>query len=321
MVCCPFGSWCLLVPFLPTLLKLVCKLPIIGPVISSIVAALFPSWSKESDVGCCPASAWPKLESDAGREELAGTVETFGPGVKGYVSRPKNPNGAGIVVIYDVFGLNGGRIRTICDALAASGYVVAMPDVYGDEDTIDNHGGLEHIGSEACMAWLKAHDWASLRPKLEVCCSFLAKEGVPAANRKLQAPFNSNRIGMVGFCWGAWVAAKASATPYIKAAVHAHPSWNVGPWLHGEAITDVAGGIEVPTLLMPAADDDDAFRDGAFAQAIQKGRGTPVVKVVDFADMKHGFVPRGSPDSAAVMANVKKALEETVAFFDEHLAE
>ena len=56
-----------------------------------------------------------------------------------------------IVVIYDVFGFSGGRIKGCCDALAAAGFHVAMPDVYKGTD-IAAEGGF---GNEKAMAWLK----------------------------------------------------------------------------------------------------------------------------------------------------------------------
>lgn len=56
-----------------------------------------------------------------------------------------------IVVIYDVFGFSGGRIKGCCDALAAAGFHVAMPDVYKGTN-IAAEGGF---GNEKAMAWLK----------------------------------------------------------------------------------------------------------------------------------------------------------------------
>jgi len=307
----------MMIPFLPAFVRLLCKLPIVGPLVTRVVSLVMPSLLPEG--GCCPPTAWPKLEADDARE-LSGEMVTLGGDLEAYVSRPKNPNGAGIVVVYDVFGISGGRIRTVCDALAAKGFTVVMPDLYGEGDSIDGHGGLANIAGEESVAWLKSHSFASLQPKLDAACAFLAKEGVPAASTKLQPPFNSNRIGVVGFCWGAWVAAKLSATGRVRAAVHCHPAWKIGPWIHGEAVEEFAPKIGVPTLFIPAGDDDDGFRDGTFAKLVQGGKGRgKEVKTVDFPDMKHGWIPRGPPESAAVMKAVREALEATASFLTEQM--
>ena len=109
-----------------------------------------------ADQGCCPPGSLPQLVEDDKRE-LAGTI------IEGeipiyYVAPPAESTKA-IVVIYDVFGFSGGRIKGCCEGLAAAGFHVAMPDVYKGTD-IAKEGGF---GDEKAMAWLKG--CACLRPQ------------------------------------------------------------------------------------------------------------------------------------------------------------
>ena len=109
-----------------------------------------------SPEGCCPAGSLPQLVEDDKRE-LGGTI------IEGeipvyYVAPPAESTKA-IVVIFDVCGFSGGRIKGCCEGLAAAGFHVAMPDVYKGTD-IAKEGGF---GDEKAMAWLKG--CACLRPR------------------------------------------------------------------------------------------------------------------------------------------------------------
>lgn len=322
MVCCPF-SLCWVLPFLPALVRLLCALPVVGPPLSSLVNRLFPSLlgaAKPDAAGCCPPSAWPRLESDEGAA-LAGEEIDLPGGVRAYVCRPKLPTGTAVVVVHDVYGLApGGRVRSLCDALAASGFLVLLPDLFGGGDNIGAHGGVAGLraGSEEAIGWMKSHAWGDVRHKLDACYGWLMAEGVPGQDSRLRPPHNVNRIGMVGFCWGGWVAAKASGTGRVACAVHAHPSWKISASLFDEPVESMAARIRVPTLLLPAADDADGYRDGSYARIVRQNGGVPV-KAVEFPSMRHGFMTRGPADDPAVMAEVQRAMREAASFLREHL--
>jgi dienelactone hydrolase len=267
------------------------------------------------EVGCCcPPSAWPKLDADEGRA-LNGALTDLGSGLKGYVSVPKVPSGRAVIVVYDVYGLaGGGRLRTVCDTLAEEGFLALMPDLYGNGDSIDNHGGVSNIGSEETMGWIRSHAWGDLHAKLQITAAYAASHGVQTA------PSDDNRVAIVGFCWGAWVAAKASATGLVRAAVHMHPSWQIAPWIFHEPILDVAARIRAPSLIMPAGDDPAEYRNGVYKAVIESNSGCPV-STVDFRRQRHGFVARGDPKDLLVMAAVNRAIIEMVAFLKAHVPE
>jgi dienelactone hydrolase len=144
-------------------------------------------------------------------------------------------------VVYDVFGFSGGRIKGCCDALAAAGFHVAMPDVYRGTD-IASEGGF---GNEAAMAWLKGCT-------CPICalyhhCSAAAAVVIywPTAGRWVHYPAchlvgtdyseylkeaceptfallaskGADSIGAIGFCWGAYPVFQFSTGGLIKAGV------------------------------------------------------------------------------------------------------
>ena len=77
---------------------------------------------------CCPPGSLPALQEDTARE-LSGELVND----KLYYSAPPSASTKGILVIYDVFGFSGGRIKSVCDQLALAGFHVAMPDSYEGE--------------------------------------------------------------------------------------------------------------------------------------------------------------------------------------------
>ena len=65
---------------------------------------------------CCPPGSLPALQEDTARE-LSGELVND----KLYYSAPPSASTKGILVIYDVFGFSGGRIKSVCDQLALAG--------------------------------------------------------------------------------------------------------------------------------------------------------------------------------------------------------
>ena len=100
--------------------------------------------------------------------------------------------------------------------------------------------------------------------------------------------------------------------------MHVHPSWQISSWLFNEPEVEMASRIRTHTLLMPARDDKDAYRDGTYARIIERNGGVPVT-LVDFPRMRHGFVVRGLPSDPEVMADVQRAMREMCAFLHKAL--
>ncbi|HSO43507.1 MAG TPA: dienelactone hydrolase family protein, partial [Rhodospirillales bacterium] len=120
-------------------------------------------------------------------------VAADGHALAAYRVAAKSERRGGIVVVQEVFGVNG-HIRSVCDGFAARGYDVVAPALFDrvqrgvelayDDDGIAN--GRELVGQ---LGWE--------RPLIDIWAA--------AVHLHPQG-----RVGVVGYCWGgtvAWLAA------------------------------------------------------------------------------------------------------------------
>lgn len=261
-----------------------------------------------SAFSCCPEGSLPGLVEDTSRT-LSGSVETLGQEggseLTVYITKPPTtaPLRGGILVVYDVFGFSGGRIKGVCDQLASEGFLVIMPDVYNGTEIVEQGG----FGSESGTAFLKSHSWSKLEPELDLCIKYLNDNEI-------------SNIGAIGFCWGAYPVFKLGAKAAIKAACSCHPSLIVGKMLFGETEESQAKAVKCPIMLMPASNDPQEN----YGETGDVTRGVRAAgfecKTLTFADMQHGWVPRGdAKNDLAVRRDVAQALGFAVAFFKSHL--
>lgn len=122
----------------------------------------------------------------------------------------------------DVFGPMSGRHRRVCDEMAAAvpGSLVCLPDLFGGEPICP-----DFFNSRFPSLRLKLHlpkmvyriryryGWATLGPKIQALVDSFGAE----------TPLCS-----FGFCFGAYVAVKASSTGAFRGVVGFHPSLLVG---------------------------------------------------------------------------------------------
>ncbi len=172
-----------------------------------------------------------------------------------------DPDGAprgGIVVIQEIFGVNG-HIRSVCDRFAGEGYVAIAPAVFdraerGVELEYDSDGmarGREIMGGIGLDG-----------PLLDIAAAAAAIK-------------DAGKVGSVGYCWGgtvAWLAATRLKLPSVG--------------YYGGRIVDFAGEeLEVPVMLhfgkqdqMIPAEDVAKIREAA-----------PKVPVFEYDEAGHGF--------------------------------
>jgi len=108
---------------------------------------------------------------------------------KGYLATPTTPNGAGIIVIHEFWGLNK-QIKNEADKMAAAGFTVLAIDLYEGSvaQNVDEARKLkEGVKNDETIANLKD------------AISYLEKSGI---NRK--------KTAIWGFCFGGGVAFKAA---------------------------------------------------------------------------------------------------------------
>ena len=89
--------------------------------------------------------------------------------------------------------------------------------------------------------------------------------------------------------------------------------------LFDDKVTDQASKVTCPILLCPAGNDPPSTKNGGEVQKIIQDKGGSC-DIVEFPDMKHGWVPRGDSSDASVARDVQKSLEVTCKFFHEKLS-
>eukprot|EP01096_Ripella_sp_DP13-Kostka_P016146 TRINITY_DN776_c0_g1_i2.p2 TRINITY_DN776_c0_g1~~TRINITY_DN776_c0_g1_i2.p2 ORF type:complete len:260 (-),score=109.90 TRINITY_DN776_c0_g1_i2:39-779(-) len=203
-----------------------------------------------------------------------------------------------VIVVYDIFGFNGGRVRQVCDSLAEQGHTVVLPDFYRGEAW--DPANFPPPSFPDLIAWIqRVGGWdAVTKPDVvERVVPFLRNE------KKI-----TGKIGIIGFCWGASVAVASSQ---FEGLVHAvagiHPSF-VDEKLVSEATC--------PQLFCPAG--NDAPTDPLKAVLDQKPFGDRCV-YHPFPDMLHGWSVRGDLNDPTVARDVALVFDLVFSFFDKEL--
>jgi carboxymethylenebutenolidase len=196
---------------------------------------------------------------------------------------------AGVIVVQEIFGVNP-HIRSVADRFAAAGYRAIAPAFF---DRVESgvELGYDADGMQAGVGFAMKLDWDNTMADLAATIDHLHATG-------------TERVGVVGFCWGgtaAWIA--ASSQP-IQAAVG---------YYGGGIISMIDRAPQVPTMLHFGALDAHIPLDGVAAVAAAHP-GVPV-HVYDEAD--HGF--HCDARASYHPASAELAWTRTLEFFGEHL--
>ena len=106
-----------------------------------------------------------------------------------YRADPAGTSRGGIVVIQEIFGVNG-HIRSVCDRFAAEGYVAVAPAIF-DRSVRDFTSGYSHEEVEKARDFAMKADFKMFLRDTEAAIAELAPVGP---------------VGIVGFCLGGTVA-------------------------------------------------------------------------------------------------------------------
>jgi len=241
-------------------------------------------------------------------------------------------NPRGIIVIYsDIFGLPLPNNRLIADAYAKSGeWLVYLPDFFeGDPvplktadvlipvDPTKQAAFAKYTGilarAPSFMMWMTRHKEARTN---KVCMDFLQvlRRATP----------RSQKIGMVGFCWGGKYAIRAGLesnmiemesekVPLVDAVVALHPSHLafpddvetlVVPVSYGWGLEDVGVKIEQKGQV-----------EEIHAKAKKAGRKLPEMEHKVYKPGRHGFAVRGNPDDPQERACLEDSVTQVLDWF------
>ena len=215
-------------------------------------------------------------------------------GMNGYLAEPAAPNGAGIVVIQEIFGVNA-VMRGIADDLAKQGYVALVPDLFWRlEPGVD-------ISDKTDAEWKKALD-------------LMGRFDVATGAQDIQASIDLLRrrvkkVGAVGYCLGGQLAYLAAARTDADASV-GYYGVNIPAFL-GEA-----ANIKKPLMLHIAAEDGFVPKP-AQEQMIAGLQDNPNVTIHRYDGVDHAFARPGGKNFNAAAAEL--ANSRTAEFFRRHL--
>lgn len=211
--------------------------------------------------------------------------------IKGLLSKPDQFSGKlpGVIVVHENRGLNP-YIEDVGRRTALDGFISLAPDA------LTPLGGYPGNDDEG-RALQKQRDRNDML------------EDFIAAYEYLLNHENCNgKIGVVGFCFGGWIAnMMAVKVPTLSAAV---------PFYGGQPSAEDAAKIKVPLLLQYAELDTRVNAGWPDYEVVLKENNIPYTAHI-YPDVNHGFHNNTTPrydEKAATLA-----WERTIAFFKEHL--
>lgn len=238
---------------------------------------------------CCPSGSHGPLPPDD--QDLKGWWEKKAD-VDCYFSGKKEDPKMIILGFADVFGAMSGRHRRVCDELAEAipGSLVCLPDLFHGDPVCQDFAGYQWP-----KLWLQLsifrivyriryyHNWEKLGPKIQALANTFGERSA---------------LFCFGFCFGGYLAVKASSTGLFRGVVGFHPSLIVGRLQcspHSQGGADLANAARCPHLMLPASNDDAAVKPGGeFMNLVTAAY--PSSRSVCYENMVHGWMTRAVDD-------------------------
>jgi carboxymethylenebutenolidase len=227
-------------------------------------------------------SEWIKLKADDGQELSA------------YIARPTGQAIGALVVIQEIFGING-HIRSVADGYAKDGFIVVAPALF---DRIEPNVELKYEGEDMQRAYSLYQKLSPETALLDIAAAYgWAKE-------------SGKGIGVIGYCYGglmSWLTATRGETLKMQ------PSCCVG-YYPGGIGQFASEQPSCPVMLHFGSKDSHIGSDQV--DAVRSAH--PEVEIFIYEGADHGFNcdARASyhPSSAAL------ARERSLAFLKTHVA-
>ncbi|HEY7441605.1 MAG TPA: dienelactone hydrolase family protein [Vicinamibacterales bacterium] len=213
----------------------------------------------------------------------------------GYLSRPRAEAPVpGIVIVHDSSGLND-HIREIARRVAASDYMVVAPDF------LSRQGGTPHF---------RGNDADVLKASQAVTTEHLVSDsGGAIAYMKSTKRLRDNRVGTIGFGWGATGAFAAAASPDVRASVLFYGIPRIDAKLLAK--------LRAPVLAIFAGEDAQTSQGiPAFEEALKKAGRQYQIQV--YPGVRPGFDDATAKDRYNAEA-AKDAWAKTLAHLDKSL--
>lgn len=204
-----------------------------------------------------------------------------------YRAEPAGTPRGGIVVIQEIFGVNS-HIRSVADGYAADGYLAIAPAMF------------DRVKKKVELGYTPPDIQAGMELRANIAIDDAMKDVKAAVNAAAAA----GKVGIVGYCWGGFVAWTASSqVDGLACAV---------PYYGGGVTNAIDLQPKCPVMLHFGERDDHIPLDGVKKLAAAHPHHT-----VHIYPAGHGFNcdQRGSHDAASAAL----ARERTLAFFRQHI--
>jgi carboxymethylenebutenolidase len=225
------------------------------------------------------------------------TIEGRDGAFGAYVSRPKAPQAAAVVVLQELFGVNA-DIRKTCDELAEQGFIAVAPDLFWRQEP-----GVDlSVTSEA--------DW---QHGLRLYQAYDRDAGVrdveDTVNAVAKLPGCTGKVAVLGYCLGALMVFLTAVRYGADAAVAYHGG-------DTEKYLGEVDGLHAP-LLMHLAEEDEFISKPVQAQIKAALADKPNATIYSYPGQRHAFTRHNGAHYNAEAAGL--AHERTYVFLNRQL--
>ena len=204
------------------------------------------------------------------------SITTSDGSFAGHVALPESGTGPGLLILQEIFGVNT-YIRSVCERVAAMGYVALAPDMFWRLEAGFTVEPDQADGMEQAMGKMGAFDWTH------------ATADVGAALAHLKAlPECTGETGVMGFCFG--------GTLTFHAAADLDPTCAVSYYGSGvaDALDAKADGVSCP-ILFHFGDDDPFLPFENVERVMARFDGAPDVTIAVQSGAGHAFDNDSNP--------------------------
>jgi len=228
---------------------------------------------------------------------MPGQTITIDQGFTAYLASPQTGQGAGIVLLQEIFGVNA-VMREIADAFADAGFFALVPDLFWRLQPGVELTDKSEAEWQAAFGLMKRFD--STQGIVDVQSAMTQLRNYPGVTGK---------VGTVGYCLGGFLAYLTAARTDVDASV-GYYGMNIQNFL-GEA-----ANIKKPLLLHVAGKDE--FHPPEAQTRVADGLAAfPLVTIQTYPEMNHAFARPGGAHFDK--ANADLADSRTVTFFRQYL--